>query len=557
MSHDIFNEDGLFFIPLGGSEQFGVNLNVYVSNGDMLGVDCGIGFADEAFPGIDLLLPDPTFVEDHKDVLQGFIITHAHEDHIGAMAHIWKRLECPIYCSPFTARVLQKKFEERNIRKAKIEIVQPGDVIQIGSFKVHFVPVSHSVPDTCSLIIDTDHGKFVHSGDWNLDPAPVTGVPTDGEIFKAAGKKGVLAYIGDSTNSEVDGRSGSEADVAIGLEAEFKKCEGKIAVTTFSSNIGRVISIAKAAKACDRQVAVIGRSLHRMIGCAHDCGLMKGLPDFVSEGDIGLIPDNKLVVIVTGSQGEYRAALAKIARGDFKGFKLNKGDTVIFSARAIPGNETSINQVKNNLSGAGISIISPRDTKNIIHVSGHPCRDEIAEMLQWLRPSVIVPVHGERMQLDAHAAFARQCQVPQALVPSNGSVIRLAPGTPEIIDHVKTDILAVDQKRVINASHQSIIARRKLQYTGAVHISLALDARGELLGEPKFEMLGLIDVDFAGEKQIEDNLHNEILDLLDDMSDEDARDDHFVTEELRIGIRRFCDHALGIKPKTTVHVLRI
>ncbi|MCB1721505.1 MAG: ribonuclease J [Rhodospirillales bacterium] len=555
---DLLKQDGLFFIPLGGSEQFGVNLNVYVSDGQMLAVDCGIGFADDRFPGIDLLLPDPTFLEERQKALKGLIITHAHEDHVGAVAYVWDRLQCPIYASPFTAFVLRKKLEEQNVRRAKIEVVKPGMEVQIGAFRVHFVPVSHSVPDTCSLIIDTDHGKLVHSGDWNLDPAPVTGAATDAAIFKRAGKEGVLAYIGDSTNAEVGGRSGSESFVAKGLEAEFRKCDGKIAITTFSSNIGRMISILKAAKVCGRQVGVIGRSLHRMIGCAVDCGLLdKNLPDFVPEEDLGYLPDDKVVVIVTGSQGEYRAALAKIARGAFKDFKLNKGDSVIFSARAIPGNEVSINQVKNNLSAAGVNIITPRDTKNIIHVSGHPCRDEIADMLQWVRPQVIIPVHGERVQLDAQAAFARDCQVPKALVPSNGSVIRLAPGSPEIIDHVETDILAVDQKRIIKATHQSIAARRKLQYTGAVHISLAVDARGEIVGNPKFETVGLVDTDNPGEEQIEDRLYDEIFDLLEELTFEERLDDHFIAEELRIGIRRFCDHSLGIKPKTTVHVLRV
>ncbi len=552
----IFSEDGLFFIPLGGSEQFGVNLNVYVCNGEMLAVDCGIGFANDRFPGIDLLLPDPEFLEQHRDELKGIIITHAHEDHIGAMPYIWERLQCPIYASPFTAAVLRRKFEERNLNVA-INIVDPGDTAKIGGFEAQFVAVSHSVPDTCSLIIKTSEGRVVHSGDWNLDPSPVTGKPTDAEAFKAAGKEGVLAYVGDSTNAEVNGRSGSEADVATGLEKEFKKCEGKIAVTTFSSNIGRVISIAKAAKACDRQVAVIGRSLHRMIGCARDCGMMDGVPDFVTEDDLGYLPDDKIVVICTGSQGEYRAALGKISRGDFKGLKLNPGDTVIFSARAIPGNETAINTVKNNLSAGGVNIITPRDTKNTIHVSGHPCRDEIAEMLQWIRPKVVVPAHGERVQLDAHAEFANDCQVPQTLVPSNGTIIRLAPGTPEIIDHIETDVLAVDQKRIIKADHQSISARRKLQYTGTVHVSLALDSRGEVLGKVKLETVGLLDLSNAGEEHIEDNLIKEVMDILDDMTWEDRLEDHFIEEELRIGVRRFCDHLLGIKPKTSVHVMRV
>lgn len=553
---DIFQEDGLYFVPLGGSEQFGVNMNAYVCDGDMLVVDCGLGFADERFPGIDLLLPDPEFVEEHRDELKGIIITHAHEDHIGAMPYLWERLQCPVYASPFTAAVLHQKFKDKNLN-VKINIIQPNESTQIGKFEALFVPVSHSVPDTCSIIIKTDKGQVVHSGDWNLDPSPVTGSPTNDELFKQAGKEGVLAYIGDSTNAEVNGRSGSEADVAKGLEAEFKKCKGKIGVTIFSSNIGRIISVAKAAQACDRSVCVIGRSLHRMIGCARECGLLNDIPDFISEDDLGYLPDESVVVIMTGSQGEYRAALAKVSRGDFRGLKFNPGDTVIFSARAIPGNETQINTVKNNLSAGKVNVITPRDTKNIIHVSGHPCRDEIAEMFQWVRPQVVVPVHGERLQLDAHAEFANDCQVPSTLVPSNGSVIRLAPGKPAVIDHIETSVLAVDQKRLIKSTHQSIAARRKLQYTGTVHVSLAIDARGELLGNVKLETVGLVDLENAGEEQIEDNLEKEVLDILDDMTWEDRLDDHFIEEELRIGVRRFCDHLLGIKPKTNVHVLRV
>lgn len=553
----LFSDCALYFIPLGGSEQFGVNLNVYIADGDMLAIDCGIGFADDTYPGIDLLLPDPAFIEEYHDHLKGIIITHAHEDHIGALAHLWERFACPIYATPFTAAVLQEKFKERNLRKVPITVVDLGKTIKIGKFEVQFVPVSHSVPDTCSLIMKTPQGCVVHSGDWNLDPRPVVGKVTDSKAFKAAGEQGVLAYIGDSTNAEVDGRAGSESDVEIGLEAEFKKCTGKIAVTTFSSNIGRVRSIAKAAAACDRQVAIVGRSLHRMIGCAIDCGILRDVPPFINLEDCGYIPDEKLVLIATGSQGEYRAALSKISRGDFQGVKLKRGDTVIFSARAIPGNEKSINQVKNNLSAAGINIVTPRDTKNIIHVSGHPCRGEIQEMLQWLRPQLVVPVHGERVQLDAHAAFAQECQVPQTIVPSNGSVIRLAPGKPELIAHVPTDILALDQKRLIKADHQSISARRKLQYTGAIHVSMALDDRGEVLGKIKLETVGLIDEDTEADEQIETQIYDEILALMEELTWDELRDDHFIAEELRIGIRRFCQHILGMKPKTTVHVLRV
>lgn len=549
-----FEKDALYFVPLGGSEQFGVNLNVYISGGQFLAVDCGLGFADERFPGIDLLLPDPAFLEENKDRLQGLIITHAHEDHIGAAAYLWRRLECPIYASKFTVAVLREKLQEQNLRDVPVHIVEAMEVVTIGNFKVQFMPVAHSVPDTRALLIETRQGNVLHSGDWNLDPYPVIGSPTDAKAFQAAGKKGILAYIGDSTNAAVPGRSGSESDVEKGLESEFKKCKGKIAVTIFSSNIGRVVSISRAARACGRDVAIIGRSLHRMIGAARDCGYLEGVADFVDEEELGYLPDDKVVMIVTGSQGEYRSALAKISRADFQGVSLNRGDTVIFSARAIPGNEKDINAVRNNLCAAGVRVVTPDDTEETIHVSGHPCRDEIADMLQWVKPGTVIPVHGERTQLEAHAAFARQCQVSHTIVPSNGALIRLAPGTPEIIDHLETGLLAVDPKRVIRADHVSIGERKKLQYSGALHLSLALDPRGELMGDPRIDTVGLLG---DGEDQIEDSLYEEVMGLLEEMTWEERLDDQFVSEELRIGLRRFVFHVLGIKPKTTVHVIRI
>ncbi|MEZ5919546.1 MAG: ribonuclease J, partial [Alphaproteobacteria bacterium] len=514
--------EGLYFIPLGGAEQFGVNLNVYIdgtlSKGRRLAVDCGIGFADERFPGIDLLLPDPAFLEAARDQLDGLVITQAHEDHIGAVALLWKRLRCPVYASPFTAAVLAKKLEEQGEREVPVHVVDHTDPVQIGAFSVQFVPVAHSVPDTRALIIETGNGRVVHSGDWNLDPHPVTGQPTDPAPFKAVGDKGVLAYIGDSTNAGVSGRSGSESAVAEGLEATFKACRGRIAVTSFSSNIGRVISIAKAAQACGRQVAVIGRSLHRMIGCARECGYMKDVPDFISEEEAVKRSPEEIVLIVTGSQGEARAALAKIARGEHPSVTLSKGDTVVFSARAIPGNERDINHVKNNLMAGGVHIISPGDTPHIIHVSGHPCREEILEMYQWTRPQIVVPVHGERVQLEAQAALARDCQIQDVLIPVNGSVIRLAPGKAEIVDHVETGLLAVETKRVIEASHAAIAERRKLQYSGAVHIALAVGEHGRIVGDPKLDMVGLIDTDSAGEEQIREALLNEIFELVEDMT---------------------------------------
>ncbi len=547
---------GLYFIPLGGSEQFGVNLNVYACDGDLLAIDCGIGFADERHPGIDLLLPDPKFLEDNKARLKGMIITHAHEDHIGAVAYLWERLECPLYATPFTAAVLRMKLEEQGIRRAEIHIIGANKPVNMAPFDLEFIPVAHSIPDACAVLIKTQHGNIMHSGDWNLDPKPVVGVKTDETALKKAGDQGILAYIGDSTNADAPGVAGSESDVTIGLSEEFKGCKGRIIVTIFSSNIGRIHSIAQAAKSCGRNVGIIGRSLHRMIGAAKTSGYLKGI-EFVEEEEMGYVPDDRLVIVMTGSQGEPRAALPKAARGEHPAVRIRHTDTVIFSARPIPGNEREINAVQNHLIASGVKVISPRSTKNIIHVSGHPCQDEIAQMYQWVKPHTVIPVHGERMQLEAQAAFARECQIKNVIIPQNGSVIKIAPGAAEVIDHVETGVLAVDQKRIIASDHQSIIARRKLQYSGAVHVSVVIDKRGALLSDPKIDTVGLSDENNPEEQGFVDSLIDETLGIIEDMTPNDLKDDSFMAEEIRIGLRRYVFHLLKIKPKTTVHIIRV
>ncbi len=553
-----FKKDEFYFIPLGGAEQFGVNLNVYGYDGKWIAVDCGLGFADDHFPGVDILLPDPKFLEERAKDLVGLIITHAHEDHIGAVAHLWPRLRCPIYVCGFTASVLRQKLSEsQHSKKAEIIEVDMMEKISIKPFDVQFVPVSHSVPDTCALFVETKAGRVLHSGDWNLDPMPTIGKPTDGAPFQAFGEKGVLAYVGDSTNAEVDGVSGSETDVERGLAALFKECGGRIAITMFASNIGRLKSVCHAAKEDGRQVCLMGRSLHRMTAAARDCGYLRDIPEFVSEDDVGYLPDDKVVMVVTGSQGEARAQLARIARGDHQEISFKRGDTVIFSARPIPGNEKEIIDVKNNLAATGVKIISPRDTKHCIHVSGHPARDEIIQMFQWVKPQSVIAVHGERTMLEAHAALALDCQVPTAIVPNNGSVIRLYPGTPQVIDHVDTGLLAVEPGRIIDANHQAIVQRRKLQFSGTVHATLVMSARGDLMADPQISTVGLIDPDEKDGQKFEADIVEEIEDILADMTREELYDDNFVSEEMRIGIRRFVQHKLNIKPKTSIHLVRV
>ncbi len=553
-----FKKDELYFIPLGGAEQFGVNLNVYGYQNKWLVIDCGLGFADERFPGIDILLPDPKFIEERKKDVVGMIITHAHEDHIGAVAHLWPRFRCPIYASPFTAAVLRKKMSENPAcRDAEVIEVGAHEKITLKPFTITFTPVTHSVPQTAALFIETDVGNVVHSGDWNLDPNPTIDRPTDPAPFQKFGQKGVLAYIGDSTNAEVDGVSGSEDDVEKGLAALMKECKGRIAVTIFASNIGRLKSICLAAQESGRQVALMGRSLHTMVSVARDCGYLKDIPQFVDEEDVGYLPDERVVMIVTGSQGEARAQLARIARGEHQEITFREGDTVIFSARPIPGNEREIITVKNNLAASRVKSISPRDTLHCIHVSGHPARDEITQMLQWVKPNTVIAVHGERTMLEAHAALALDLQVPNAIVPNNGSVIRLYPGTPQVIDHVETGLLAVEPGRIIDAGHQAIVQRRKLQFSGTVHATLVMNARGALVTDAQISTVGLIDPEADDGKKFEDEIIDEIEDILADMTREELYDDNFIAEEMRIGIRRFVQHKLQMKPKTTVHLVRV
>jgi len=553
-----FKKDELYFVPLGGAEQFGVNLNVYGYQNKWLVIDCGLGFADERYPGIDILLPDPKFVEERKKDVVGMIITHAHEDHIGAVAHLWPRLRCPIYATPFTAAVLRKKMSENPAcRDAEVIEVSANETIGLKPFKVTFTPVTHSVPQTAALFIETDVGNILHSGDWNLDPRPTIDFPTDPEPFQKFGEKGVLAYVGDSTNAEVDGVSGSEDDVEKGLAALMKECRGRVAVTIFASNIGRLKSICLAAKENGRQVALLGRSLHTMTAAARDCGYLKDIPQFVAEDEVGYLPDDKIVMVVTGSQGEARAQLARIARGEHQEISFRKGDTVIFSARPIPGNEREIIEVKNNLARTHVRTISPRETHHCIHVSGHPARDEITQMLQWVKPNTVIAVHGERTMLEAHAALALELQVPNAIVPNNGSVIRLYPGTPQVVDHVETGLLAVEPGRILQAEHQAIIQRRKLQFSGTVHATLVMNARGALVTDPQISTVGLVDPDAEDGQTFEDEIIDEIEDILADMTREELYDDQFISEEMRIGIRRFVQHKLQMKPKTTVHLVRV
>ncbi len=550
-----YNE-GFHFLPLGGSEEFGVNFNLYACDGKWLAFDCGIGFADHRYPNVDILLPDPEFIEARRDDLLALVITHAHEDHIGAVPYLWPRLKCPIYCTPFTASILRDKFNDYpDCKKAQIIEIKDNSQLEIGPFHLHFHQVTHSIPQAVATVIETSYGRVFHSGDWNLDPHPVLDKPIDPETFKAIGDKGILAYVGDSTNAPVPGRSGSEIDVEKGLVSVFKNCNGRIAITIFASNIARINSIVKAAKASGRSTCIMGRSLHRMTSAAKTNGYLKDIDQFVSEDDLGYIPTDNVVMIVTGSQGESMAALARMARGEWPKIKLGAGDTVIFSSRAIPGNEKEINDVKNNLTASKVRIIDPDNASHKIHVSGHPYADEVRDMLSWIKPQHVIPVHGERVMLEAQAEIARSLGA-ETIIPTNGAVIKLGPGPVKVIDHVKTGLLAVEPNRIVRSDHKGITERRKLQFSGAVHISLAMNSKFDLIMEPQITLIGLIDHDSA-EKQLIGEVRQEVEDAIYDLKNENIFDIKKHEEEIRISVRRMVNQILGIKPKVSVHILKV
>lgn len=546
----ILDKNELHFIPLGGSEQFGTNFNLYHYKGKYILFDCGIGFADHHYPNVDILLPDPEFIESRHDDLIGIVITHAHEDHIGALPHLWARLKCPVYCTKFTAAVLREKLHDYP-QAAHMPIVEisAGKMLNLDPFTLHFIAVSHSVPDCVATVIETDLGRVLHTGDWNMDPTPVIGTKTESVTFKKIGDAGLLAYVGDSTNAPVIGRSRSESEVENGLSALFLEQKNRIAITIFASNIARIRSIAKAAEKAGRSVCVFGRSLHRMIGCAKNCGYLTDVKPFLDEKDLKFVPADKLVIIATGSQGEAMAALSRLSRGEWADAKLGRGDTVIFSSRAIPGNEVEINTVKNNFSGAGVKVIDPDNTTHKIHVSGHPYADDIRDMLSWVRPQIVVPVHGERIMLDAHADIARGLNVPHVIVPSNGAVIKLAPQDPAIIDHVETGLLAVEPKRVVKANHKSIAERRKLQFSGAALISMAMTSDRKLMMDPQITLMGLSDEN--DNEKITKDLHNIIEDTLKNSTSDIVQLDEFI----RAACRRHLTQIYGFKPKVSVHLL--
>ena len=548
--------DELVFLPLGGVGEIGMNLALYgygpPDDRTWVVVDFGVGFAHADLPGVDLVFPDIQYLEQDRRSIAGIVITHAHEDHFGALLDLWPRLRVPVYATAFTANLLAaKSASEPGAEPVPINIVSAGDRVRVGPFEVEYIEVAHSIPESNALAIRTPLGLVVHSGDWKIDPAPAVGGPTDAARLTALGEEGVLALLCDSTNAYREGHSRSEGDVARAVTQLIAEAPGRIGFTTFASNVGRILSIARAAAAVGRDVVVSGRAMRRVIDVALDLGMLEGAPQFLDEEAYGYLPRDKVVVLLSGSQGEPRASLARVAAGEHPRIDLAAGDTIVFSARAIPGNELAINAIVNRLVTRGIAVIT--DEERSVHASGHPRRDELRTMYAWLKPRIAIPVHGEPLHLAAHAALAREAGVPTVLTTNNGTMVRLAPAPAEAIDDIPAGRLYKDGRLVGRLEDVGVAARRRLSFSGHVVVSVLLNDRGEVVADPEIETVGLPSVDGAGQSLIE-AARDAILGALDSIPRRARRDREVVRDAVTRAARGAINEAWGKKPVCTVFV---
>ena len=545
------SNDDFAFVPLGGTGEIGMNFNLYRCRERWLAVDCGIGFAGPAFPEAEILVPDPGFIAARRAALLGLVITHAHEDHIGAVAHLWPRLRCPVYATPFAAAMLRRKLAEAQLlAEVTLHIVPPGGEIDLAPFRLRLIPVAHSIPEAQALAIETPAGLILHTGDWKLDPTPLVGPPTDEAALAALGERGVLAMICDSTNAMVEGHSGSEAEVRRNLAALIRDMTGRIAVTCFASNVARIESVALAARAAGRSVALVGRSLRNLDAAARASGYFATLPPFLSEDAAEEIPDDNLLLLITGSQGEPRSALARIAADTHPRIAFGEGDTVLFSSRVIPGNERAIGLVQDNLVRRGVRVMTEAD--HMVHVSGHPARDELRRLYRLVRPRYAVPVHGEWRHLTAHAELAREMGARPILI-EDGDVLTFGPGEPAVNESVPVGRFAVDGKRLVPLAGVVMAARRQMLRDGVVVASLAVDQAGRLRGRAQISAPGLLAPDDEEMLALADDFAATLADLSPGL----RQDETGLVDAARAALRRVLGRRLQKRPQVEIHVLRV
>jgi ribonuclease J len=545
----------LYFAPLGGLGEIGMNAALYGlgrgKGAQWLMVDVGVSFGGPETPGVDLLLPDTSFIEGERKNLAGIIITHAHEDHFGALATLWPKLGAPVYMTEFAAGLLEiRRLQEPGSPKIPITVVKQGDRVKIGGFDVEFISVAHSIPESCALAIRTAAGTVLHSGDWKTDPNPIVGKTTDEKRLQAIGDEGVLALVSDSTNIFREGSSPSEAEVGKALKALISSAPGRVAVTTFASNVARMRSVAEAAAACGREVVCVGRAMDRVVQVAGELGMLKGLPAFRSADAYGYLPPDKVVALLTGSQGEPRAALARISRNEHPEVTLSRGDRVIFSSRTIPGNEKEVGAIINGLYLQGIEVIT--DRTHLVHVSGHPRRDEMRRLYDWIRPKVAVPAHGEASHLTEHAAFAKAAGVPHVVRALNGDLVQLTGDAPGVVDQFQAGRLYKDGDILITAKDRAVPERRKLSFAGVVSVAVAVDVNGTLMSDTEVLTAGL--PARTGDGEDFDTFITELAEeLLENLPKAKRRDPQAIKQALERGLRNSIQQEWDKKP--VCHVL--
>ena len=550
----------LLFAPLGGIGEIGMNLAVYgVGDGrrrTWLIVDCGVSFAaEEHLPGVDLILPDIRFLIEERRNIVGLVLTHAHEDHMGALMDLWPRLNVPLYATPFAAALFEaRRLSEPGAPPIPVNVVPLGGRLSLGPFTIDFINVAHSIPESNALAIRTPLGIVVHTGDWKIDATPLLGAPTDQAKLAALGDEGVLALVGDSTNAVRDGRSPSEAEVAKTLAELIRTAPARVAVTTFASHVGRICAVAEAARAAEREVVLVGRAMQRVVQVARETGYLDGVQEFRDAESYGYLPPDKVLALCTGSQGEPRAALARIAQDEHPEVTLSRGDRVIFSARTIPGNEIAVSRVINGLVSQGVEVITDRD--HLVHVSGHPRRAELLDMIGWVRPKILIPAHGEPLHLAEHAKLARGAGVPQVLVCRNGDLVQLAPGPAAIVDEVPSGRLYKDGSLLIEAESRTVAARRRLSFAGVVSVALALSERGTLAADPEIELIGIPDADAKGRAMAE-IARDAVEQAFETMPKPRRRDPDEVAEAIRRAVRSAIAERWNKKPICHVHVLNV
>lgn len=552
--------DELVFVPLGGVGEIGMNMAAYGfgprNARKWIVVDCGVTFAGPAQPGIELIMADPTFLEDNADDVLALILTHSHEDHYGAVLDLWPAFDRPVYATDFTAAMLTaKRASDDIVDNVALRRMVVGQPFVVGPFTIEAINVAHSIPESCALAITTSAGRVVHTGDWKLDPHPVGVAPTNEGRFRELGAEGIpIALVCDSTNALKDGTSPSEDEVAATLAALIAEAPHRVAITTFASNVGRLISVARAAEKAGRQVVMSGRAMHRISTIARELGMLEGVPPFLDQDAFKTLPRSKIVVLCTGSQGEARAAVARIARGEHPAIDLNAGDRMIFSSWAIPGNEREVIDIQNMFIDRGIDVIT--QNHGLVHTTGHPRREELKRMYDWLQPQTLVPVHGEAAHLEAHAALGKQHGIPNVVHARNGDMVRLFPDVLHFPGEVRTGELYLDGNILCTPEESGVKERRRLSFGGHIVVSLCVDSRGAVVSGPEMSIEGLPEVE-DDEESLTHLVRNVVNGTLKSIPPKRRSDPDVVDNALQRSIRGEVNAWWGKKPNVTVFVHRV